>query len=91
MDEEAKLIVEEEKVDNYPEEESMGSDFYEGEIYAHMGAGTTNTYGYGAVNIGGDKSLEQFMMEYLSWDVIQRECHSKFGQEIPQIIEKINN
>jgi hypothetical protein len=37
------------------EEESMGSEFYEAEIYAHMGAGTNNTYGYGAFG-GGIKS-----------------------------------
>ena len=26
-------------------------------------------------------------MEYLSWDVIQRECQPKFGPEIPQFIQ----
>ena len=52
----------------------MGSEFYEGEIFAHMGSGTQNV-------------AEQFMMEYLSWDVIQRECQPKFGPEIPQFIK----
>ena len=28
------------------------------------------------------------MMEYLSWDVIQRECQPKFGPEIPQFIKE---
>jgi hypothetical protein len=45
----------------------MGSEFYEAEIYAHMGAGTTNTYGYGAFGgamksgITGERGLDEYI------------------------------
>jgi len=66
----------------------MNSDEIEAEIYAHIGSGTNNNiYGYNQASrtiqesqwlsrhSGAPQSgnQEQFMLEYMSWDVIQRE------------------
>lgn len=65
----------------------------EAEIYAHIGTGNTNTYGFGSNMMSAPESAwmsryaakhsqqkanqEQFMLEYMSWDVIQRETQPK--------------
>lgn len=87
---------------------SLNSEEIEAEIYAHIGTGNTNTYGFGSNRFSAPESAwlsrhqaqhspqkanqEQFMLEYMSWDVIQRETQPKLydlGEIISsQIIDK---
>ena len=103
-----KQIIENDKIQarNVPEPQvdnvSLNSEEMEAEIYAHIGTGNTNTYGFGSNQFSAPESAwmsryaakhspqkanqEQFMLEYMSWDVIQRETQPKLN-DLEQIIQ----